>query len=332
MYANDQLAFFGALTSVAALFVFQNNKIKENDMANLTIKRKKASGYVLQDKIKITIDDETIIEIPPNDSNTITLPNGNHKINFYYYKSVNLPIIGTTELKINETHDFSILNDTVIEISISNAKLKIQENHTKIKTKSSIMSDFKFGKWNMFDLYKFTGIICLLFLPLWLGISIMFITWNFVATISCIINGIFLISIPLGLYFWCKNCELKKFYDKKHIILSSSYFVIVTALTFFLPFNIQFTIISSIIALIVLCISIIRNTSLHYEKIIAVALILALLLSFLFSLIETSNNSDPDGVDGWTQCYKCNKTGKVRNDLGYYVTCPRCDGVGYLPD
>lgn len=45
-----------------------------------------------------------------------------------------------------------------------------------------------------------------------------------------------------------------------------------------------------------------------------------------------SNYTDPDGTDGWTQCYKCDKTGKVRNKLGYYVTCPRCDGVGYLPD
>ena len=45
-----------------------------------------------------------------------------------------------------------------------------------------------------------------------------------------------------------------------------------------------------------------------------------------------SNYTDPDGIAGWTQCYKCNKTGKVRNDLGFYVTCPRCDGVGYLPD
>ena len=48
--------------------------------------------------------------------------------------------------------------------------------------------------------------------------------------------------------------------------------------------------------------------------------------------LSQSNYTDPDGIDGWTQCYKCDKTGKVRNDLGYYVTCPRCDGVGYLPD
>lgn len=45
-----------------------------------------------------------------------------------------------------------------------------------------------------------------------------------------------------------------------------------------------------------------------------------------------SNYTDPDGIDGWTQCYKCNKTGKVKNVLGFYVTCPSCDGVGYLPD
>ncbi len=45
-----------------------------------------------------------------------------------------------------------------------------------------------------------------------------------------------------------------------------------------------------------------------------------------------SSYTDPDGIEGWTQCYKCKKTGKVRNELGFYVTCPRCDGVGYLPD
>jgi len=74
-----------------------------------------------------------------------------------------------------------------------------------------------------------------------------------------------------------------------------------------------------------------RKNKVLYSKLIAVCLAIAIVITPL-STVMRNENSDPDGIDGWTQCYKCNKTGKVRNDVGFYVTCPRCDGVGYLPD
>lgn len=30
----------------------------------------------------------------------------------------------------------------------------------------------------------------------------------------------------------------------------------------------------------------------------------------------------------WHTCTKCKGSGKMRNDLGYYVTCTRCEGEG----
>ena len=293
-------------------------------MANLTIERKKSSGYGLQEKITVTIDDETIITILPNEKNTITLPNGNHKINFYYFQSIKVPFFGTTELKINETHDFSIVEDTIITVTISNAKLKIQENETKIKTKSSPMNDVKLGKWSAMDLWKFAGVLWLLILPLIFGAIIGCMSLNSAAAIACIINGIFMISIPSGLYFWCKNSEIKKFYDKKYIIFSSSYTVIATVLALFLPFKVGFAIISSFVALIVLCIAIIRNTSLHYEKIIAIALILTLFLAWMFA---SSSPSDNNG-DG---CGVCDGSGYVPDDGWGWEICPYCKGSGISP-
>lgn len=40
--------------------------------------------------------------------------------------------------------------------------------------------------------------------------------------------------------------------------------------------------------------------------------------------------SSNDGSE-WTVCHKCGGDGKYTNDLGFNVSCPRCDGVGYLP-
>ena len=73
------------------------------------------------------------------------------------------------------------------------------------------------------------------------------------------------------------------------------------------------------------------KNKIFYSNVMAIILAFALLISFMSAFLP-KNNTDSDGIAGWTQCYKCNKTGKVRNDLGFYVTCPHCDGVGYLPD
>ena len=69
-----------------------------------------------------------------------------------------------------------------------------------------------------------------------------------------------------------------------------------------------------------------------YSNVMAIILAVSILLSFAVAFSQKSDHSDPDGIDGWTTCYKCSGSGKVRNDLGYYVRCPRCNGVGMLPD
>lgn len=42
-----------------------------------------------------------------------------------------------------------------------------------------------------------------------------------------------------------------------------------------------------------------------------------------------SENAADDG--SWDKCMKCGGDGKWTNDMGFRVTCPRCEGVGYLP-
>lgn len=58
---------------------------------------------------------------------------------------------------------------------------------------------------------------------------------------------------------------------------------------------------------------------------------LILVIAFcLFVLVRCFSESTAD--DGsWERCLKCGGDGKVVNDLGFNVSCPRCNGVGYLP-
>ena len=53
--------------------------------------------------------------------------------------------------------------------------------------------------------------------------------------------------------------------------------------------------------------------------------ILVILALFLFSKVFAGEEQDH-------MCLKCNGTGKVRDEFGYfaYVDCPRCYGEGYL--
>ena len=60
------------------------------------------------------------------------------------------------------------------------------------------------------------------------------------------------------------------------------------------------------------------------KRLICIILVLLLCISVLctFSSCEESEH----------QCMKCNGSGKVRDEYGYYayVKCPRCQGKGYL--
>lgn len=73
----------------------------------------------------------------------------------------------------------------------------------------------------------------------------------------------------------------------------------------------------------------IKNKNLKTVLSIA-ALILALIICIGFLVQCFSGGSGSDDEE-WDICYKCDGVGKVRNSYGYPVSCPRCNGVGFMP-
>lgn len=66
-----------------------------------------------------------------------------------------------------------------------------------------------------------------------------------------------------------------------------------------------------------------------FSKVLFVAVIIGLILT-IFALVIEGPNVNVGWQEEWHKCYKCNGSGKVRNDYGWNVTCPRCNGVGGL--
>ena len=60
--------------------------------------------------------------------------------------------------------------------------------------------------------------------------------------------------------------------------------------------------------------------------IIALILIVTLCLFVLVKCIGGTTSNDD-----WERCLKCGGDGKVKSESGYNITCPRCNGVGYIP-
>ena len=65
-------------------------------------------------------------------------------------------------------------------------------------------------------------------------------------------------------------------------------------------------------------------------KIISIVLVIALLIGCVF-IVKSCIDASKSGDGEWETCHNCGGDGKVVNDLGINVTCPRCNGVGYLP-
>ena len=59
---------------------------------------------------------------------------------------------------------------------------------------------------------------------------------------------------------------------------------------------------------------------------VSIILTIALIIGCI-SIIRSCSTQN----DEWQTCHKCDGDGKVVNNLGYNVTCPRCHGVGKLP-
>ena len=90
-------------------------------------------------------------------------------------------------------------------------------------------------------------------------------------------------------------------------------------------------IISGVLAFIIIMGFIITAVKSKKGKTVIVIIALILLVAFcIFGLVKCFGGITSD--DGsWEKCLKCGGDGKIANDLGYNVTCPRCNGVGKLP-
>ena len=90
-------------------------------------------------------------------------------------------------------------------------------------------------------------------------------------------------------------------------------------------------IILGVLAFIIIISLIINAVKSEKGKTVIVIIALILLVAFcVFFLVKCFGEITLD--DGsWEKCLKCGGDGKIVNDLGYNVSCPRCNGVGYLP-
>ena len=66
-----------------------------------------------------------------------------------------------------------------------------------------------------------------------------------------------------------------------------------------------------------------------FSKVFFVAVAIGLIL-MIFSLIIEGPDVNIGWQEEWHKCYNCNGSGKVTNDFGWKVKCPRCNGVGGL--
>lgn len=201
-------------------------------MASLTLTRKKVSGIALQDAMRITIDDDLVIELNPNETKTIIIPDGNHKFNFYYYKCYQAPFIGSLEIKIDQTLELITEGESKINISNSNGTLSIKHNNETAETKSSVnnlLSNFKIGRFTLGDLRRGYLKFLLISSPLIVALAIGFITLNVQHLLISLLNGIFLISIPV-VYSLIHKDTSKPIFTTKYLLISHLCLVAITVI------------------------------------------------------------------------------------------------------
>lgn len=66
------------------------------------------------------------------------------------------------------------------------------------------------------------------------------------------------------------------------------------------------------------------------KKVLTIVAVVLVVCFLLFVLVQCLGDVSNDN-SGWERCNKCGGDGKVKNDLGFNSTCPRCKGVGYIP-
>lgn len=315
-------------------------------MGYLTINRKKQSGKGFKNCVIVTIDDAQIFEIANGENKKIYLPEGKHHIKLSYecdpcdempfMKAV--PFVNMLQANCMHEEDFNLTEVFEYNISMELNKFNIKTSEGKVKTYGEELA-----------LMYFLKKICLSSIPLWLSFILTLIAtsqiWNFpmMTVASSLAYSAILFIVPLIVNIvktYKADFDTRKNLDGifyryfKHALIALFTIIGMMLLVEILlsNFTVVYFVISLILASIAEVIIILNDFNAVRAKLIGVLLVVALIFTGVTALFPKSTSTDPDGVEGWTECYKCGKTGKVRNDFGIYVICPRCDGVGYLPD
>ena len=127
---------------------------------------------------------------------------------------------------------------------------------------------------------------------------------------------------------------MKKLWNNPKMLYVVSGILFIISLILFAIINIGFILVELISVLFVIIMAVYFNSwkffSIEdFSKVLLVAMVIGLILTIIALIIEGPNVSI-GWQEEWHKCYKCNGSGKVTNDSGWKVRCPRCDGVGGL--
>lgn len=316
-------------------------------MGYLTINRKKQSEKIYEKCLDVTIDGAQTFKIANGETQKIELPEGKHHIKFSYFcdpcdevpfiKSI--PFVNLVQANCMYEEQFELIGNFEYSVSIDLDKFKIINSNGKVKSNKKDSELIYFCK-------KIYLAGAMFFPSLILMLIAIYQWWDFpmITFLSFFLYSAILLVTPTAVnivktykadHDTRKNLD-RIFYSRhlKHSFIALAALVVIMLLVAFLlsHFIVTYCIISIILVAMAEAVIVAMNFDKVTSKIVGLVLVIALVLTTLIGFIPISSPTDPDGIEGWTQCYKCNKTGKVKNNFGFYVTCPRCGGVGYLPD
>ena len=317
-------------------------------MGQLTIKRKKQSGKAFHDMLKVMIDGSQSIEIANGETKTIELPDGKHLVNFsYYFSAESLPMTlsfmaNSDMFKIDCKHEeeFELNGAAEYSISISSdlRTFNIQRNKQQVDVKHQSS-----GLMGMAKKACFSGIFLLLSLAaLEIGIFCFEDPFPFLAFF---LYSLMLLCIPsvINIYQTVKADEdrrkeldeaFKKYVRYALITLAVLTVIIVLMLVLFFGNHLVVYSIFSFVCVAIAAI-VMLATKLKEKSVKLVCLILVGTMLFMaigLGLSQPGSPYDADSIDGWDPCMTCEGYGKVRNSYGFPMTCPVCDGVGWIED
>ena len=322
-------AFFGAVTSVAALFDLG----KECIMGLLVIKRKKQFGKAFENPLKVIIDKNQTIEIANGETKKIDLEDGTHSINFLYEFDADIPFFSGVLTNCEHQEEICLQESTEYTVSIGLGQFKIKRDGNSKKTTSR--SNDKMA--NFLKIYCGFSISFILSLSMFF-IGLELIRNYFMSFLSFSIHTIIFMLVPsiifvLKIYRCVPEDSDKIFSDFKYCfklgLIATGIFTAVTIIVSLLFRNglESYAIISSIAALVVEII-VIKSSfdrSIFYIT-VAIASVVVIVLSLLMSITKDGGNNGSDD-----KCASCNGSGMVIDGFLDFNTCPTCRGSGLPP-